>query len=248
LSVLSGECALHSNALNSNTVDFEFIKMRLQLSIPTFVAEPESQEFFECAINLGASESSFITELIRSRSTFVNQKHRQLRLQAFVDTNKVNINCPRTRIASLKIAYRKNPSHGYCPTPEATFHKAPLSMVLKLEELLHYFHVCCNAAVAVFGAEHQQDALLANVDVCAAEAFVTASDKFTLLEMQNQLFTATHTDHDQFAAVAEHSMPQTLDKQRGVGGFQMCPRENNKTSAVAASRMLPKLITFDEST
>ena len=225
LSVLSGECALHSNALNSNTMDFEVIKMHLQQSIPTFVAEPEFQEFFECAINLGASESSFIPELIRFGSKFVNQKHRQLRLQAFVDTNKVNMNCPRTKIASLKRAYRKNPSHGYCPTPEAKFHKAPLSMVLKLEELLHYVHVCCKAAVAVLGTEHQQDACLANVDVCAAEAFVTVSEKFTLLEMQNHLLTSTQKYHDQLAAVAEQRMPRTLDKKCGVGGFQTCPRE-----------------------
>ena len=97
LSVLSGECALHSNALNSNTIDFESMKMRLQLSIPTFVAEPEFQELFECAINLGASKSSFIPELIRFGSKFVNQKHRQLRLQSFVETNKVNINCPERK-------------------------------------------------------------------------------------------------------------------------------------------------------
>ena len=94
LSMLSGECALRSNVINSNKVDFEIIKKRLQLSIPTFVAEPEFQDFFECAINLGASESSFILELIRLGSKRVNQKHRQLRLQAFVETNKVNINCP----------------------------------------------------------------------------------------------------------------------------------------------------------
>ena len=165
--------------------------MHLQQRIPTFVAEPEFQEFFECAINLGASKSSFIPELIRFGSKFVNQKHRQLRLQAFVETNKVNINCPRTKIASLKRAYRKQPKHSYCPTPEAKFHKAPLSMVLKLEELLHYFHVCCKAAVAVLDTEHQQDSFLANVDVCAAEAFVTAGTAFTLLEMQNHLLTAT---------------------------------------------------------
>ena len=159
---------MHSNALNSNILVFEFMKMRLQLSIPTFVAEPEFQEFFECVISLGASKSSFIPELIRFGSKFVNQKHRQLRLQAFMETNKVIMNCPRTEIASLKRAYRKNPSHGYCPTPEAKFHKAPLSMVLKLEELLHYFHVCCKAAVAVLGTEHQHDAFMANVDVSAA--------------------------------------------------------------------------------
>ena len=64
-------------------------------------------------------------------------------------------------------------------------------MVLKLEELLHYFHVSCNAAVAGLGTEHQREAFLANVDVAAAEAFVTAPEKFTLMEMQSHLLTAT---------------------------------------------------------
>ena len=67
-------------------------------------------------------------------------------------------------------------------------------MVLKLEELLHYFHVCCKAAVAVLDTEHQQDAFLANVDVCTAEAIVTASEKFTLLEMQKP-FAHSHPQH-----------------------------------------------------
>ena len=112
---------------------------------------------------------------------------------------------------------------GYCPTPEAKFRKAPLSMVLKLEELLHYFHVCCKDAVAALGSSFKQDAFLANVDVCAAEAFVTASEKFTLLEMQNHLLTATQTYHDQLAAVAEQSMPQTLDKM-WRGWFSNVPK------------------------
>ena len=70
-------------------------------------------------------------------------------------------------------------------------------MVLKLEELLHYFHVCCKDAVAALGTEHQRDAFLANVDVGAAEAFVTAPEKITLAEMQDHLLNATQTYHDQ---------------------------------------------------
>ena len=197
---------------------------RLKLSLPGCVEEPECQDVFECVINLGAHKSSFIPELIRFGSKFVNQKLRRLRLQAFVDTNKVNINCPRTKIASLKRAYRKNPSHGYCPTPEAKFHKAPLSMVLKLEELLHYFHVCCKAAVAVLDTEHQQDACLANVDVCAAEAFVTASEKFTLSEMQKP-FAHNHPQISRSISRrcgTEHAA--NLGQTCGVGGFQNLPK------------------------
>ena len=98
-------------------------------------------------------------------------------------------------------------------------------MVLKLEELLHYFHVCCKAAVAVLGTEHQQDAFLANVDVCAAEAFVTASEKFTLLEMHNHLLTATQTISRSISRSCGTEHAANLGQTCGVGGFQTCPRE-----------------------
>ena len=247
LSVLSGECALHSNALNSVRIDFEEIKARLQFTIPGFVAEPEFQEFFECVINLGAHKSSFIPELLRFGSRFVNQKHRQLRLQAFVETNKVNINCPRTKIAALKRAYRKQPSHGYCPTPDAKFHKSPFSMVVKLEELLQYFHVCCKDAVAALGGEHQQEAFLANVDVCAAEAFVAAPEKFSVLDLQSHLLSATQKYHQQLRTAAEEKMPRATDKDLKWVVFEGTEKKKT-TSAVADTRVLPKVIQFDETT
>ena len=74
VAVLSGECALQSNALNSNSIDFEAIKKRLHLMVPTFVAEPEFKEFFDCIINLGADKATLIPELLDFGSKFVNQK------------------------------------------------------------------------------------------------------------------------------------------------------------------------------
>ena len=56
--------------LNSDRIDYEAIKVKLKLLIPTFVAEPEFQEFFEFVINLGADKSSFIPGLIRFGSRF----------------------------------------------------------------------------------------------------------------------------------------------------------------------------------
>ena len=247
LSVLSGECALHSNALNSQRIDYETIKARLELSIPRFVAEPEFQEFFECIINLGAHTSSFIPELLRFGSRFVNQKHRQLRLQAFVETNKININCPRTKIACLKRAYRKPPSNGYCPTPESKFHKSTLVMLCPLEELLHYFHVCCKAAVAALGGEHQQDAFLANVDVCAAEAFVTASDKLSVLDMRSHLLTSTHKYHEQLMTAAREKMPTSLEpKMKWIVFVEHEKKKPTKPAVADTPRVLPKVIQFDE--
>ena len=93
-------------------------------------------------------------------------------------------------------------------------------MVLKLEELLHYFHVCCKDAVAALGSSFYQDAFLANVDVRAAEAFATAPEKFTVSEMQNHLLTTARTYLDRLTAVAEQSMPQTLDKNVAWVGFK----------------------------
>ena len=43
-------------------------------------------------------------------------------------------------------------------------------------------------------------------------------------------------------------MPQTLDKHVAWVVFKRAQEKKNKPSAVAESRMLPKLITFDEST
>ena len=89
--------------------------------------------------------------------------------------------------------------------------------------------MCCKDAVAALGTEHQRDALLANVDVGAAEAFVTAPEKFTLSEMQNHLLTATQTYHDQLAAVAEPTMPQTLDKNVEWVVFKRAQENKTKT-------------------
>ena len=93
-------------------------------------------------------------------------------------------------------------------------------MVLKLEELLHYVHVCCKAAVAVLGAEHQQDAFLANVDACATEAFVTASEWCSRLEMQNHLLTATQKISRSISRSCGTNHAANLGHTCAVGGFQ----------------------------
>ena len=108
--------------------------------------------------------------------------------------------------------------------------------------------MCCKEAVQALDTEHERDAFLANVDVGAAEAFVTAPEKITLAEMHDHLLNATHTYYNLLAAVAEPTMPQTLDTHVQWVVFK-CAEENKKTPApVTESRILPKIITFDEST
>ena len=124
------------------------------------------------------------------------QKLRRLRMAAFIIVNKMNEACPRFNIASIKRAYRKPPTHGYCPAPEAKFHEASDAQISKAEELLHYWHVCQKDAVACLNGEFCQAAFLANVDVAVAEAFVQhGSDKVSMAAYQKKLLEATAKYH-----------------------------------------------------
>ena len=249
LSVLSGECALQCRTTNSDLIEFGKIREKLRHIIPTFVDEPEFKEFFEFVINLGAHKAQYIPDLLKFGSRFVNQKHRQLRLHAFAEVNKINMQCPRAKIAAIKRSYRKNPSYGFCPAPEPKFHKANVASLLHLEELLHYFHQFCHAAVAALGAEHIQQAFLANVDVAAAEAFCVWPDTRPLKELQGGLLAATWKYYDQLRSAAAASMPTISDEKYDWIIFKP-PRENKKatTTAVAETKVLPKVIEFDNQT
>ena len=65
---------------------------------------------------------------------FVDSKLRRLRMAAIIVVNKMNEGCPRFKIASIKRAYRKSPTHGYCPAPEAKFHEGSQAHISKAEE------------------------------------------------------------------------------------------------------------------
>ena len=135
---------MHSTLRGSDSIDFLKVKAAVRSKLDCFVEEPEFQELFSFVINLGAENGPFIGELLDFGSRFVDQKQRQLRLHAFVEINKVSNHCPRTKIAALKRAYRKKPSYGLCPSPETKFHTADFGHIVRLEELLHYFHSYCN--------------------------------------------------------------------------------------------------------
>lgn len=138
---------------------------------------------FECIINLGADSNSYVRELLEFCEKFVDQKKRQLRLNAFAIVNKIPAECPRSKIAVLKRAYRKTPSYGFCPSPESKWGDAKWEDLRSLEAVLHYFYATCKDAVAALPDAGRQAAFLANLDCAAAEAFVssTSKDLFTKL-------------------------------------------------------------------
>jgi hypothetical protein len=107
LSVLSGECALQRRSRGGNSIVFEEVNAAVRSQLDCLVDEAEFQAIFEFVVNLGAQDNPFIPDLIDFEYRFVDQKQRQLCLQAFAEANKINMHFPRVKIAVLKRAYRK---------------------------------------------------------------------------------------------------------------------------------------------
>ena len=104
--------------------------------------------FSQCFLLPFFGNVAYISELIDFGSRLVDQKKRQLRLGAFSAVNKLDYQLPRSKLAIIKRAYRKPPVYGFCPSPDLKFVQARWEDKLKLEQLLHYFHATCKAAVA----------------------------------------------------------------------------------------------------
>ena len=63
-------------------------------------------------------------------------------LLAFAEVNKVPLQFPRVKIAMIMRSYRKPPSKGWCPLPEAAWTSSDkIANISKLEAILGYFHV-----------------------------------------------------------------------------------------------------------
>ena len=95
-------------------------------------------------------------------------------MQTFMEIKKLPDWAPKCRIALLKRACRKKPAYGYCPVLESLWGHANQSHLLNAEQLLHYFHLECAAAVAAL----KQDAVAfkATVDCAVLEAFAICSN------------------------------------------------------------------------
>ena len=237
VAVLSGECGLQWQRSSSDEISFQEVKAAVRQQLDTLAEEAEFQELFDFVINLGASRNPYVPDLIDFGARFINPKQRQLRLGAFTTVNKMNNQCPRSKIAALKRAYRKNPTYGYCPSPDARFHSCEMSSVSQLEQLLHYFHIVRKTAVAALGSEHQQSAFLANVDVAAADSFISCKPDATLQALQKHLLRATYTYYKQLQDTLTQEPDLDVVAPR-LKWIVFTPEESTKpsSSAVAADK------------
>ena len=245
LSVLSGQCALQWQRSASDEISYDAVAAAVRSQLDGIVDEAEFKDLFEFVINLGAEKNPFVPDLIDFGARFVDQKQRQLRLSAFADINKVDPHFPRVKVAALKRAYRKKPQHGFCPSPESKFRTASFEALTTLEQLLHYFHYGRRAAVAALGDEHRQKALLANVDVAAADAFMGAQEK----DLKTKLLEATHKYEEQLKQAAPAEMQQSVQDPRLQWIVFTAPSPSpSRNSAVAELKLNPKIIQFDPNT
>jgi hypothetical protein len=242
LSVLTGE-VIAQQTCRSQELAYESVREAVRHQLDVIVDEPEFIEMFEFVISMGAGRNSFLTELLDFGSRFVDAKHRQLRLQAFTDVNKMCVECPRVKVAVLKRAYRKKPSYGFCPTPEAKWSKYDVKALSGLEELLHYFHVDLKNAVALNRGEQAQAVFFANVDCAAADAFLQSDAK----DVKSKLIDATVKYYTQLS-VDEKGDPLNLPASRSWVDFDVAAHllENTAVAATGDKQLKVKVLGFDE--
>ncbi len=124
LAVLTGAvtCALESAV--AERVSFEAVRDTARHELDMYVDMPDFIDLFEFVVNMGAHKNSFIQQFLDFGSTYVDHKHRQLRLQAFAVANKLPLAYPRSKLSMLMRAYRTQPSRTWCPTPEAAWERS----------------------------------------------------------------------------------------------------------------------------
>jgi len=245
LAVLSGAISMLESAV-ADSVAFETAQAKVRSQLDSFVDDPDFVHLFEFVVNMGAHRSPFIPQLLDFAAKYVDPKKRQLRLVAFAEVNKLPLAAPRSKIAVLMRAYRKEPSRGFCPSPESAWARLEAESILRLEQLLHYFHVTLMPILEKM-TESARRALLSNVSLVAAEAVIAAKSQESVSGALAQAVANLHAEAEKTAAVAGVDMPQPADAwikfdavASGVG--------NAKPSAgkpSASTRLLPQLIRFD---
>ena len=172
VAVLRGEIIRQRTTLEkAQEVAYQSVREKVREELDTYVDEPDFIDLFDFLVGVGAGQNSYIDGLLDFGSRFVDAKIRRLRLGAFAEAGKIDVRCPRVKIAVLKRAYRKKPTSGFCPSPESKWGKYEFGQLIYLEQLLQFFHVDCKEAILKKFDDKKQGVFLASVDVAAAEAF-----------------------------------------------------------------------------
>ena len=240
LNCLTGEITLQFETKKAEEISFEGVKEKVAQECDHLVHEPEFIEMFDFVISLGAEKLPYLPGFMKFGEMFVNQKLRALRLSAFAVVNKIDKRCPRIKVALLKRAYKKTPSYGFCPSPEAAWASKLFEELEPLENVLHYFHVEAKAAVAAILDDTQQHTFLANVDCAATEAYFLASTT----KKRSAVLEACH----KYYVVLEEGVKKLSTKLIPPSKTWMVFTPPVQSKAASPQKLAPKLLEFDVDT
>ena len=207
---------------------------------------------FDFVSRYGADKNSYLPEFLKWTSLTVSSKVRRLRLGTFTVLNKLNGAGPLASIALCKRSLRMKPTNTMCPAPEASLEKREAWEFKLLEEILFFFHTMTKGAVEANVEECKRLIFYGNVDIAAADAFVSV--KQTDVMRRSGLYKRSMV-----AATAKYwkqiSGGGAVPEDRVSTGWASFPEviaevasEAAQQSAVADSGpALPTLIRYDES-
>ena len=249
VAVLKGEIIVQMSKDLSQRVAFQTVRDRVRSQLHTAADDPDLPEVFDFLISAGVGKNSYIDHLLEWTSCFVDSKKRQLRFSAFAVINKMCEQAVWSRIAVVKRAYRKQPTNGFCPSPESAWGSFSSAHLQKLEDVLRFFHGACKDILDKMTPQSRIK-LLANIDICCAETFWAAKDpklKYGEQKIQELLLEKTQ---QYLAPLGLEGDEEKLKSMTGRADWILFKKdaEREVKTAVAERNTAPKVIQVDEVT
>ena len=250
VAVLKGEIIVQLGKDLSQRVAFQTVRDRVRAQLHTAADDPDLPEVFDFLISSGVGTNAYVDHLLEWTACFVDSKKRQLRFAAFAVVNKMCEQGVWSRMAVVKRAYRKQPSNGFCPSPEAAWGTFSWAHLQKLEDLLRFFHGSCKDLVDKMKPQ-SRILFLGNIDVAAAESFWAAKDpklKYGEQKIQEILLAGTKKYLAQLGLEEDEEKVNSLYGRAHWICFKKDAEPGQAIPTAVETSSAPSVIKFDEIT
>ena len=256
VAVLRGAIIAEAGPGLANQVAFQTVRDRVRTELHTAVDDPDLPEIFDLLINSGVGHNTYVEEFLEWTRLFVDSKKRQLRFSAFAAPNKMPDAGQNSRFAVLKRAYRKSPTNGYCPCPEAAWADTKWDLVKYMEDLLRFYHVICRPKL-LQKTPQARIKFLGNIDIAAADAFIAVvqDKKLKGQKLHEKVMQALLKETNKYFLELGLNDPDEIEKlpNRNVPGWIIRPatpatpatQAAVETSEPTSGPIGPRIITFD---
>ena len=267
VALLKGEIIVQLSKDIAQQVAYASVVEEKRRELSTAADDPDLPEVFDWLIKAGVGTNTYVDCLLNWTAIYVDSSKRRLRLSAWAVLNKMPDMANWVKIAILERAYRKKPTAGYCPSPEAMWGQFSWESLEPLEQMLRYFHVGCKAQTGLMKPQSRIQ-LLANMDIAVAEAFLAAKDRTFNIQSTNEgriakwvqkvkktLIEAAHKYHIMLpvpqafkGGEQETAAEQFVKDADARASWIIWPAEESVKDTAVAAPVAPKVITFDEAT